>query len=113
MPINSYEFGEINIDGKTYHHDVVVYKDKVDDSWRRVEGHKLSLGDIAEILDKRPEILIIGTGAEGIMKVPADVIAAIEQKGIKVIVKRTGDACREYNELLEAGNVIAALHLTC
>ena len=111
--IDGYEFGEITIDGKTYHHDVIIYKDRVDDAWRRGESHKLSLGDIAQILDKKPEILVIGTGADGVMNVPADVITSIEAKGIRVIEKKTGDACEEYNSLSPSKNVIAALHLTC
>jgi hypothetical protein len=111
--IDGYEFGEITIDGKTYHHDVIIYKDRVDDAWRRGESHKLSLGDIAQILDKKPEILVIGTGADGVMNVPADVITSIEAKGIRVIAKKTGDACEEYNSLSPSKNVIAALHLTC
>ena len=111
--INNYDFGEIDIDGKTYHHDVIIYKDKIDDNWRRVEGHLLSLGDVLQILDKKPDILIIGTGADGVMRVPKDVIQAIEGKRVKVIVKRTADACEEYNLLSQTQNVIAALHLTC
>lgn len=111
--IDSYNFGEITIDGRTYTSDVIIYKDKVESSWRRIEGHRLSLGDIAGILDKKPQILIIGTGAEGVMRVPADVAAAIEAKGIRVIARKTGDACDEYNELAPSANVVAALHLTC
>lgn len=111
--IDGYDFGEIIIDGKTYHHDVIIYKDSVDDSWRRVEGHRLSLGDIAQVLDKKPEILVIGTGADGVMVVPEQVMTDIEAKGIQVIAKRTGDACDEYNKLVPSKNVIAALHLTC
>jgi hypothetical protein len=111
--IDGYDFGEITIDGKTYTSDVIIYKDRVDDSWRRIEGHRLSLGDIAQILDKKPEILIIGTGAEGVMAVPEQVKAGIEAKGIKVIIKRTADACEEYNKLVPLKNVVAALHLTC
>ena len=111
--IDGYEFGEITIDGKTYHHDVIIYKDRVDDAWRRIEGHKLSLSDIAQILEKKPEILVIGTGADGVMNVPADVTASIEAKGIRVIAKKTGDACEDYNQMSPSKNVIAALHLTC
>jgi hypothetical protein len=111
--IDGYDFGEITIDGKTYHSDVIIYKDRVDDSWRRMEGHRLSLGDVVQILDMKPEILIIGTGAEGVMVVPEKVKAGIEAKDIKVIAKRTGEACGEYNRLSPSKNVIAALHLTC
>jgi hypothetical protein len=111
--IDGYDFGEITIDGKTYDHDVILYKDRVDDSWRRMEGHRLSLSDVVQILDRKPDILIIGTGAEGVMVVPEEVKTEIEAKGIKVIVQRTGEACEEYNRLSPSGNVIAALHLTC
>jgi hypothetical protein len=111
--INNYDFGEIDIDGKIYHHDVIIYKNRVDDNWRRVEGHLLSLGDVLQILENKPDILIIGTGAEGVMKVPEDVVKAIEGKGISVIVKRTADACEEYNLLSQTQNAVAALHLTC
>ena len=111
--IDGYDFGEITIDGKTYDHDVIIYKDRVDDSWRRIEGHKLSLSDVVQILDRNPDILIIGTGAEGVMVVPDKVKAEIEAKGIKVIVQRTGEACEEYNRLSPSKNVVAALHLTC
>ncbi len=111
--INNYDFGEIDIDGKTYHHDVIIYRDRVDDNWRRVEGHLLSLGDVLQIMDKKPDVLIIGNGADGVMRVPEDVIKAIEAKGINVIVKRTADACNEYNLLSQTQNVVAALHLTC
>jgi hypothetical protein len=111
--IDSYNFGEITIDGKVYTSDVIIYKVRVDDSWRRMEGHKLSIADLEDILQKNPDILIIGTGEAGVMKVPPDVISALEAKGIKVIVMKTGDACKEYNKISTSANVAAALHLTC
>jgi hypothetical protein len=111
--IEGYDFGEITINGKTYTSDVIIYRDRVDDAWRRIEGHRLSLSDVLQILEKKPEILIIGTGADGVMAVPEKVKADIEAKGVQVIVQRTGEACDEYNKLSSIKNVIAALHLTC
>jgi hypothetical protein len=111
--IDGYDFGEITIDGKTYTSDVIIYKDRVDDNWRRIEGHRLSLSDVIQILSRKPEILIIGTGADGVMSVPEKVKAEIEARGVKVIVLKTGEACEKYNELSPIKNVIAALHLTC
>jgi hypothetical protein len=111
--IDGYDFGEITIDGKTYTSDVIIYKDRVDDSWRRIEGHRLSLSDVVQILAKKPEILIIGTGADGVLAVPEKVKAEIEAKGVTVIARKTGEACEEYNKLSPSTNVIAALHLTC
>jgi len=111
--IDGYDFGEITIGGKAYTSDVIIYKDRVDDSWRRIEGHRLSLSDVIQILHKKPEILIIGTGADGVMTVPEKVKTEIEAQGITVMAMKTGEACEEYNKLAPSRNVIAALHLTC
>jgi hypothetical protein len=48
------------------------------------------------------------------MKVPKELIENIASSGIKqVIVKKTGDACTEYNKLCKKKNIVAAFHLTC
>ena len=113
MNIENYDFGEITIDGKIYHHDVIIYKDKVDSSWLRAQGHDLAVNDLIEVLIKKPQILIIGTGESGVMRVSDKVIAEIEAKGIKVMASKTREACDLYNQLAPVKDVIAALHLTC
>jgi hypothetical protein len=47
------------------------------------------------------------------MKVPLELIKYLESNNIKVIIKRTKNACDEYNTLYQKKNVIAAFHLTC
>ena len=73
----------------------------------------LSVEDLTEVLASKPDVLIVGTGAYGAMSVPESVQKAIEGKGVKLIVKKTAEACQEYNKLKDTGNVVAALHLTC
>ena len=112
--IESYKFGEIIITGKKYNSDLIIFEDYIYDSWWRKEGHNLCIDDIKEIIDKKPDILIIGTGYYGLMKVPKGLIENIKSFGIeKVIVKKSGDACTEYNKLYKINKIIAALHLTC
>jgi len=112
--IESYKFGEIIINGKKYNSDLIIFEDSIYDSWWRKEGHNLCIDDIKEIIDKKPDILIIGTGCFGLMKVTQKLIENIKSSGIKqVIVKKTGEACTEYNKLYKTNNVIAAFHLTC
>jgi len=113
MNIDGYEFGKIRIDGKSYTSDVIIYGDKIDGSWRREEGHMLAVNDILNIVSSKPDILIIGTGADGCMIVPEGVKKEIGSKGIKLMVKKTAEACEEYNKLKSSASVIAALHLTC
>ena len=112
--IENYSFGQILINGKKYSSDLIIFKDYIFDSWWRKEGHNLCIDDIKEIINKKPDILIIGTGHFGLMKVPKELIENIKSSGIKqVIIKKTGDACNEYNKLCKKKNIVAAFHLTC
>lgn len=113
MKIDSYSFGRIVIDGTAYTSDVVIYPGNVDASWRRKEGHLLRPEDLAEALAAKPELLIIGTGAYGVMRVPRETVEEIARRGVEVRVERTSRAVTEYNDLQGAKIVVAALHLTC
>jgi len=112
--IDEYSFGRIVIDGKTYRHDVIVFPDRVKPNWWRREGHSLCLEDLEEVLRDPPEVLVIGTGYVGLMRVPREVREKLEEMGIQVVVEKTGKAYRTFNKLLSEGRrVVAALHLTC
>jgi len=111
--IENYSFGQILIDGKKYNSDLIIFKDHIYDSWWRKEGHNLCIDDIKEIINEKPEIMIVGTGFFGLMKVSTDLIKYLESMGIETIVKKTKDACDEYNTLYKKKKVIAAFHLTC
>jgi hypothetical protein len=111
--IDDYRFGRIVIDGRPYTSDVIVYSGRVEDSWWRKRGHALCLEDIAEVLQRKPEVLVIGTGSAGIMRVDRSVVEEIEKRGIEVVIDRTAPACRTFNRLLPRKDVAGAFHLTC
>ncbi len=113
MKIDSYSFGRIVINGTTYTSDVIIYSNKVDASWWRREGHFLQFADVEKLLQAEPELLIIGTGYAGVMRVPKETIDLITARGIEVKVARTSKAVQLYNDLQGAGNTVAALHITC
>ena len=113
MIINSYSFGSITVDGKTYHSDVIIFPDRINSKWWRKSGHLLSEDDIEEILRCDPEVLIIGTGRSGLMKVESRVVEKLNSLGIKYIIKKTDEAVKEYNRLGKKDRVICAFHLTC
>ncbi len=111
--IDSYDFGKIVIDGKEYKEDVIIWPNNIDCPWWRAEGHNLTLEDISEVIKAKPEVLIVGTGYSGIMKVSKEVKKSIEAQGIKVIIEHSKKACQIYNKLSVTKKVIACLHLTC
>lgn len=113
MKIDSYSFGEIVIDGERHTNDVIIFPDHVEGNWWREEGHSLHPEDISEILDFRPEVLIVGIGAYGRMKVPSNTEEKIESMGVELIIQKTEKACETYNEKAGSKKVVAALHLTC
>jgi hypothetical protein len=113
MKIEHYSFGKITIEGKTYTSDVIIYPEKVNASWWRKEGHNLQVVDLTDVIDANPQILVIGTGATGLMRVPKETISHLQSKGIEVHVARTGEAVEIFNKLQKDKIVIAAFHLTC
>ena len=110
--IESYKFGRMVINGKKYNSDILVFQDKIIEWWRK-EGHVVNIEDIEKILEVKPEILVIGTGYYGLLKVPNEIVNILNSYGIKVIIEKTEKAYQIFNELSKSRNVIGAFHLTC
>ena len=113
MHIDDYSFGKIVIGGKTYTSDVIVYPDKVDASWWRKEGHYLQKEDLGDIIKAGPDVVIIGTGNWGVMKVPDETLDFLASKGIAAYAERTEKAVALFNSQQKNKKVIGAFHLTC
>jgi hypothetical protein len=111
--IDSYDFGRIVIDGKHYNSDLIVFPDKVRDGWWRKEGHRLYVEDLKDVLEAKPEVLVVGTGYYGLMTVPSETRKHVESEGIELIAQKTTEACKTFNRLVKSRKVVAALHLTC
>lgn len=113
VKIEHYSFGRMSIGGKTYTSDLIIYPGRVDASWWRKTGHVLEVADLKEVLAARPQVLLIGTGAHGLMKVPKETRDYLESRGIEVFVQKTDKAAELFNTLQTDKAVIAAFHLTC
>jgi hypothetical protein len=102
------------VKGTRHHKDLKIIRGEVIGNWWRQQGHHLASGDIDDILNARPQILVIGTGYAGNMRVPDAVRQTLENHRIKVIAQTTADATATFNRLLEEGRDVAgAFHLTC
>lgn len=111
--IESYDFGRIVIDGREFGRDVVIYPERIDGNWWRKEGHTLSVDDVREMVEAKPEILIVGTGYSGLMKIHPQTEQYLRSSGVELIAAKTEKACKTYNDLSKSRKVVAAFHLTC
>lgn len=112
--IESYDFGRIVIDGITYTKDLMILGERIKDDWWRKEGHALHTSDIADDVEEfTPEVVIIGTGYMGMMKVQTETKQYIQHKGTELFVEKTKRACELFNGLSKSKRVLAGLHLTC
>lgn len=112
--IDSYSFGSITINGRVHNQDLIIFPDRVKSKWWRKEGHSLAIEDLDEIIDYKPEILVVGKGASSCMDVPASTRDVLKEHNIEVIDKDTDSACKLFNELIKKSKrVVGAFHLTC
>ena len=113
MNIDSYSFGKMVIEGKTFQADLIIYSGRVEASWWRKEGHLLQLEDLTAILAARPAVLIIGTGHTGLMKVPEELKKELKKRNIELHVENSSRAVEIFNSINTKRMTIAAFHLTC
>jgi len=113
--IENYATGShMTIGGKKYHQDLKIIHGRVTGNWWRIQGHRLHLDDIADILSAHPEVLVIGTGYAGNMRIPDSVRSVIESHEISIIAEKTATATTIFNQFYSEGkNVAGAFHLTC
>jgi hypothetical protein len=113
VKIESYVFGEIVIEGRTYRSDVLVFRDRVSSGWWRIEGHRLASEDLREILDSDPEVIVVGTGCYGRMAIPRELVEELGKEGIELLAYDSQKACEMFNKISADKRTVAAIHLTC
>ena len=110
-------FGSIEVDGRTYEHDIVVDAGRVR---KRQKGpskpHRSEFGhtplSAAEELPWGGTRLIVGTGLHGSLPIMPEVTEEAGHRGVDLIAVPTEDACRLVASL-NAREVYAVLHVTC
>ncbi len=117
MKIRFISFGEIDIEGRRYDHDVVIEEGEVrkrskkpSKAYRGEFGHTPLSVD--ENIPWRGEKLFIGTGTYGRLPLLPDVYTEAERKGVAIIAIPTAEIC-ELLKKYKPRDVNAILHVTC
>jgi hypothetical protein len=103
----------MEIGGKIYTSDLIVFPNRINSSWWRKTGHRLCLDDLSEVLEEKWEVLIVGTGYWGMMKVDKEVIDHANSTKCELIIEKTKKAVEKFNALAKEKKAVAAFHLTC
>jgi len=112
--IEDYHFGSIKINGEKFDKDIFIDGDEKISLWWREESHVFQKKDLESFLEKIPEIVILGTGEQGLAKVSEDAKDFLKSLKIEMISKPTDQAVEIYNQVKkENRKVVAFLHLTC
>jgi hypothetical protein len=110
-------FGELELDGERYDHDVVIDGGRVrprkkgpSKAFRDRYGHTPLTA--AERIPWGGRKLIVGTGADGALPVAPDLLAEARRRGVEVRVLPTAEACRLLARM-DAEDAHAILHVSC
>jgi uncharacterized protein len=103
-----YGEGYVAVNGERRDRSLVVSGEQIAE-WAPRSIDALAAADVAPLLELRPEIVLIGTGASFRFPDPA-ALAPLHAARVGVEVMDTKAACRTYNILLAEGrNVVAAV----
>lgn len=112
--IEDYSFGMIAINGVSYTSDIKIIEGKVITDWWRQSGHRVTENDITDILENKPDILVIGKGQPGYMKSTRSLRGNLRKRNIELIEEETSKAIQTFNRLYKEGEIVSAgFHLTC
>jgi len=120
-PIESFEWGRFTIHGEIHSmdgvgvgKDICIVNGEVR-AWAARKGHTVKAHMLELVLKAGVDVLVIGNGVYGKLKVTQAARKAIREAGIeKLIIEKTPDACGTYNRLANQGKRVAFLaHGTC
>lgn len=112
--IEQYSFGRMTINGRVFTEDVLICREVMVSPWWRKQGHVVQVKDLEIILDQKPEVVILGQGQPGQMKVSRELQEDLQALRIELIQKPTQEAVKDFDRRLEQGeHVCGGFHLTC
>jgi hypothetical protein len=110
-------FGEVEIDGRRFEHDVVIEDGRVrrrkkgPSKARRAEYGHTPLTARERIPWSAPT-LVVGTGANGQLPITPDLYKEADRRHVEVIARPTAEACGLLQEG-DPGEVAGVLHVRC
>jgi hypothetical protein len=112
VKITSVSFGEVEINGKTYFSDMIVWWDgKIE---FRTKSHTFGMSEFLKLAEKKPEIIVIGVGMNNMCRILDEVKQAAEDKKIEIYQELSPKAAKMFNGFIaDRKKAVAVIHSTC
>ncbi|WP_298170896.1 MTH938/NDUFAF3 family protein [Acidithiobacillus sp.] len=104
--VHAYGPQGIVIHGKRHAQGLLVGADWLHSPWGPEHANALQLSHFAEVLARKPDIVLLGTGKRQYF--PLELMRALRIADLAVEVMDTSAACRTYNILLAEDRVVIA-----
>lgn len=114
MKIDNFSFGSLVINGKTYTDDLIILPSgEIRKPWWRKHGHQVKMDDLQELIDSSPEIIVIGTGVNGMVIPDKNLQEDLSKLAIEFIAEPNQEAIKVFNRLDPGKRTGGGFHLTC
>ena len=108
LTIRSVKNGKIRIGDEIYDHTITLTADAISDGWPEKVISDLQENDFSALLQGRPEVIVLGTGAKNVFP-PRELVFSMARLGVGFEVMDTAAAARTFNVLVGEGRQVAAV----
>ena len=98
----------VEINQLRYVHNLIVMPDKLITDWSATDFFGLTEANFTQILELKPEVILLGTGEKHQFLHPK-IFQKLTENGIPLECMTTAAACRTYNILMSEGRNVAAM----
>lgn len=108
VTVRHVEQGMIKVGNEELTENVVLFRDKIYRGWQPADIENLNSRDLADLLEKEPEVIIFGTGWQTRLP-PRELVFTLARRGIGFEMMDTPAACRTFNVLVSEDRDAAAV----
>jgi uncharacterized protein len=106
--ITGYSADFVEINRQRYTQNLILMADKLILDWPATDFASLVEAHFAQIINLKPEVVLLGTGEKHQFLHPK-IIQKLTENGIPLECMTTAAACRTYNILMSEGRNVAAM----
>jgi uncharacterized protein len=104
---SDYDDSSVTINDRKHTDSLIVFPDNLLPQWAVSSIDQLSIDHLGAVIERRPDIVILGTGSQQQFP-PVEVRRALAQNRLQLEIMNNAAACRTYNLLVSEDRDVAA-----